>query len=56
MTQVQANVVEEVQQRLNQASLDTQIAELRELELSDPVVNLWVAEVKQITKQNVLET
>ncbi|WP_047046542.1 Kiwa anti-phage protein KwaB-like domain-containing protein [Vibrio mexicanus] len=50
MTQVQANVVEEVQQRLDQASLDTQLAELRGLELSDSVVNLWVAEVKTSNK------
>ena len=50
MTQNQSNTAEvlqeEVQQELDQASLDAKLVELQALDLSEATVNLWVAKVK----------
>ncbi|HGF7203326.1 Kiwa anti-phage protein KwaB-like domain-containing protein [Vibrio sp. S12_S33] len=50
MTQNQSNTAEvlqeEVQQELDQASLDAKLVELQSLDLSEATVNLWVAKVK----------
>ncbi|MEZ9426113.1 Kiwa anti-phage protein KwaB-like domain-containing protein [Vibrio lentus] len=50
MTQNQSNTAEvlqeEVQQELDQASLDAKLVELQALDLSRATINLWVAKVK----------
>ncbi|BCI77604.1 Kiwa anti-phage protein KwaB-like domain-containing protein [Vibrio cholerae] len=50
MTQNQSNTAEvlqeEVQQELDQVSLDAKLVELQSLDLSEATVNLWVAKVK----------
>lgn len=55
MTQNQSNTAEvlqeEVQQELEQASLDAKLVELQALELSEATVNLWGAKVGNKTKR-----